>query len=93
MARTLTRMPNSHESVRQQTSGIDQILKRIQSDFIEMPGLRLTAWQAQRLWNVDPVICDSLLSVLVETGFLTRATDGAFMRPADPVARVSRGAA
>ena len=32
---------------------IDQMLQRIQGEFVEMPGLRLTAAQAQRLWGLD----------------------------------------
>jgi hypothetical protein len=45
-----------------------------------MPGLRLTVPQAQRLWNLDTKLCESLLSTLVESRFLVRLQDGAFIR-------------
>ena len=32
---------------------MDDVLQRIQGEFVEMPGLRLTAAQAQRLWGLD----------------------------------------
>jgi hypothetical protein len=59
---------------------IDDVLQRIQGEFIEMPGLRLTAAQAQRLWGLDREVCDRLLGALVEAKFLARTRDGAFVR-------------
>ena len=40
---------------------IDEVLQRIQGEFVEMPGLRLTAPQAQRLWGLERDLCDALL--------------------------------
>jgi hypothetical protein len=59
---------------------IDDVLQRIQGEFVEMPGLRLTAAQAQRLWGLDREVCDRLLGALVEAKFLERTRDGAFVR-------------
>ena len=59
---------------------IDDVLQRIQGEFVEMPGLRLTAAQAQRLWGLDRDICDALLGALVDAKFLFRTRDGAFVR-------------
>ena len=56
------------------------ILCRIRGEYREMPGLRLTPAQAQRLWGLDRGVCDSLLDQLVATGFLARTRDGAFVR-------------
>ena len=53
----------------------------IRSEFLEMPGLRLTAAQAQRLWNLDALVCESLLSALIDIGFILRTNDGVFFRP------------
>ncbi len=39
---------------------IDDVLRRIQGEFIEMPGLRLTPAQAQRLWGLERAVCDEL---------------------------------
>jgi hypothetical protein len=59
---------------------IDDVLQRIQGEFVEMPGLRLTAAQAQRLWGLDREVCDRLLGALVEAKFLAQTRDGAFVR-------------
>jgi hypothetical protein len=58
----------------------DEVLRRVQCEFLEMPGLRLTEAQARRLWGLDPVSCGALLAALVDQKFLFRTRDGAFMR-------------
>ena len=58
----------------------DEFLHRARGEFLEMPGLRLTVPQARRLWNLETTICESLLSTLVESRFLVRLQDGAFVR-------------
>ena len=56
------------------------VLQRVQGEYIEMPGLRLTTAQAQRLWGLDRASCEALLGALVEAKFLFRTRDGAFVR-------------
>ena len=58
----------------------DEVLRRVQGEFLEMPGLRLTEPQARRLWGLDAASCDALLGALVDAKFLFRTRDGAFMR-------------
>ena len=58
----------------------DDLLLRARGEFSEMPGLRLTEPQAQRLWGLDAASCRALLSALVDSQFLFRTRDGAFMR-------------
>jgi hypothetical protein len=58
----------------------DDVLRRVQGEFLEMPGLRLTEPQARRLWGLDAASCGALLKALVEAKFLFRTRDGAFMR-------------
>jgi len=58
----------------------DDVLRRVQGEFLEMPGLRLTQPQARRLWGLDGASCDALLNALVDANFLFRTRDGAFMR-------------
>jgi len=60
--------------------GIDGVLQRIQGEFVEMPGLRLTAPQAQRLWGLEREVCNALLGALVDAKFLLQTRDGAFIR-------------
>jgi len=58
---------------------IDEIIRRVQCEFLEMPGLRLTEPQARRLWGLDPISCTALLDALVDARFLFRTREGAFM--------------
>jgi hypothetical protein len=60
--------------------GIQEVVRRVQGEFLEMPGLRLTPAQAQRLWRLDPTACDAVLGALVDARFLARTRDGAFVR-------------
>ena len=65
----------------QMTPGVPEALvQRVQCEFREMPGLRLTPPQACRLWGLDRETCGSLLSRLVDAKFLTRTRDGAFVQ-------------
>ena len=50
----------------------EQMLRRIYSEYLEMPGLRLTLKQAQRLWDLDQETCTQALHILVEVKFLRR---------------------
>jgi hypothetical protein len=59
---------------------IDDVLQRIQGEFVEMPGLRLTAAQAQRLWGLERDVCNAMLGALVDAKFLSQTRDGAFIR-------------
>ena len=67
----------------------DDVLRRVQGEYTEMPGLRLTPAQAQRLWGLDRAACDALLGALVDAKFLFRTRDGAFMRSDQTRAAVS----
>jgi hypothetical protein len=58
----------------------DAALRRVQGEYNEMPGLRLTPAQAQRLWGLDREACTALLDALVNQKFLARTRDGAFVR-------------
>jgi hypothetical protein len=59
---------------------IDEVLQRIQGEYVEMPGLSLTAAQAQRLWGLERDVCNALLGALVDAKFLSQTRDGAFIR-------------
>ena len=58
----------------------EEVLRRVQGEFLEMPGLRLTGAQARRLWGLDAAVCDALLGALVDAKFLFKTRDGAFMK-------------
>lgn len=59
---------------------LSDLLVRIRGEYLEMPGLRLTSLQAQRLWGVDRTVCEAILGALVATRFLAETRDGAFVR-------------
>ncbi|MGE5361494.1 MAG: hypothetical protein ACM3NQ_20955 [Bacteroidales bacterium] len=54
-------------------------MRRVQGEFLEMPGLRLTAAQAQRLWGLTKPECETVMYRLVDSQFLRRTRDGAFV--------------
>ena len=58
----------------------EELFRRIQGEFLEMPGLRLTQPQACRLWGLDRELCVQLLARLVDARFLMRTRDGSFVQ-------------
>ena len=59
---------------------LDDLLRRVQAEFLEMPGLRLTRAQARRLWALDDAVCEAVLSALVDARFLIESRNASFMR-------------
>jgi hypothetical protein len=59
---------------------VERLVLRLKSEFLEMPGLKLTEAQARRLWALDEASCANVLENLVKANFLFRTRDGAFMR-------------
>jgi hypothetical protein len=55
-----------------------ELLHRIRAEYREMPGLQLTAPQAQRLFGVDSKTWDAALATLVDAKFLCRTRNGQF---------------
>ncbi len=51
---------------------LETLVERVEAEFREFPGMRLTTHQAQRLWGVD----DRLLEILVRQGVLRRSANG-----------------
>ena len=58
-------------------------IERLRAEFLEMPGLRLTVVQVQRLCGVDDAMCQDVLDALVDVKFLRRNTDGTYVRLAE----------
>ena len=56
------------------------LMTRVRSEFLEMPGLRLTVAQAARLWALDGPTSACVLERLAAAGFLWRGRDGAYLR-------------
>jgi len=62
---------------------LDTVIERLRAEFMEMPGLRLTSKQVQRLCGVEPRVCDVVLSALVDEEFLCAKSDGTYARLSD----------
>jgi hypothetical protein len=54
----------------------ENLLRRVRAEFREVPGLRLTIAQAQRLWGLDRATCEAVLGRLTETRVLSQGNDG-----------------
>ena len=52
-----------------------EALNRIKSEFEEMPGLKLTAEQVNRLCNIPKDVCEPALQALTRSGFLQVSGD------------------
>lgn len=59
------------------------VVLRIVGEFMDMPGLRLTGLQAQRLFGMDEPLCITVLNLLVEDGFLAKGADQAYGRASE----------
>jgi hypothetical protein len=55
-------------------------VERARAEFLEMPGLRLTAAQARRLWTLEAGVCDAVLDALLAARFLKRTAGDAYIR-------------
>ncbi|HYU77337.1 MAG TPA: hypothetical protein VEK56_00035 [Vicinamibacterales bacterium] len=64
---------------REPVGRVSELVGLIRAEYNEMPGLCLTRAQAQRLWRLDPDVCDNVLRSMVDAGFL-RLTSGGYVR-------------
>jgi Fic family protein len=58
---------------------VHDTLHRVRAEFLEMPGLKLTVAQAQRLWGLDRSTCEKVIDQLTKSGFLVQTPEGAFL--------------
>ena len=56
---------------------------RVRAEFREMPGLRLTARQAARLFGLEPAVADAVLHELRRASILASSDDGMFALTSD----------
>ena len=61
------------------TCSPEHILDRLRAEFREMPDMRLTLEQVQRLCGIEPPLCERALQILVEAKFLRLGSDGAYV--------------
>ena len=61
--------------------------ERLRGEYLEMPGLRLTGRQAERLCGVDSVSCKQVFDSLAREQFLPIKPDGTCPRVTDLATR------
>ena len=59
-------------------AGVTHWLELIQAEYREMPDLRLSKPQMQRLWGFDAFICDALVDALVAARVLRQTANGSY---------------
>jgi hypothetical protein len=60
---------------------LDQrVLERLHAEYLEMPGMKLTSEQIQRLCGIEPTMCKPVLDALVKMRFLRLNSDGTYVR-------------
>jgi hypothetical protein len=59
---------------------MEDALVRMQTEWMQMPQLKLTRRQAQRLWSLSTDVCEAAFATLVTRGFLGQTPDGVYGR-------------
>lgn len=57
----------------------NSLARRAEAEYREMPGLKLTAAQAARLWHLGATESAELLESMVRAGLLYRSRDGSYL--------------
>lgn len=60
---------------------LDDLSWLVDTEFREMPGMRLTFSQVRRLCNMSPQECAQVLDYLVSAGLLTQDANDRYCRP------------
>lgn len=66
------------------TALLHDLLERIEGEYREMPGLCLTARQAERLWGLDSTTCGFVLMTLIQRGILHRTAHDTYILRSRP---------
>ena len=64
----------------EETMEFEAVLRRVRSEFVEMPGLRVTPAQATRLWGLEGEACQKVITALIDASFLRWTPAGAVTR-------------
>jgi len=68
------------KKVEEGTMEFEAVLRRVRSEFVEMPGLRVTPAQATRLWGLEGEACQAVIKALIDASFLRWTPAGAVTR-------------
>ena len=75
-------MINARLEVEAGSETIRRLTRRVEAEYLEMPGLSVTMPQAQRLLGIDPKTCAVVMRTLVSRGFLRRTPRGTYIKAA-----------
>jgi hypothetical protein len=64
-------------------SPTERLFERVRAEYLEMPGLRLTCEQVQRLCGIERTVCQMVLNALVDERFLCVKPDGHYALSTD----------
>jgi hypothetical protein len=64
----------------QPTQSIVELTARIRAEFDESPGMRVTQAQISRLFLLDSTLCSTVVSALVDSGFLRKDGIGRYLK-------------
>ncbi len=59
------------------------VLSRLRAEYLEMPGMKLTLGQVQRLCGIERTLCQCVLDALVTEQFLCLYSNGTYRRPSE----------
>jgi hypothetical protein len=70
----------THDTSPSDTRRLHDLLRRVEGEYREMPGLSLTVAQGARLWGLDSGTCAIVLTTLIERLVLRRTAAGTYLR-------------
>lgn len=76
MYRTGAQVQEAQTLVPRGSARVTELVGLIRAEYNEMPGLCLTRAQAQRLWRLEPDVCDNVLRTMVDAGLLRLTASG-----------------
>jgi hypothetical protein len=60
--------------------GIEDLVLRIESEFLAVPDLQLTVSEAERRFASDEIACEAVLEALVDAAVLVKTSDRVYSR-------------
>ena len=70
----------AHKPIESQSEALQELTRRIQAEYAEMPGLSVTLAQAERLLASDQQTCAAAFKALIRRGVLRRTAKGQYVR-------------
>lgn len=71
---------STHSGIDIRIETVEEVTRRVQAEYAEMPGLSITLSQAQRLLAADQHTCATVFTRLINRGILRRTARGRYVR-------------